>query len=104
MYRYFSDKMCRCVQYQIGLIENVVLKLLKGHTILNRKNQLRSIYIYISGRKIFTLDALNTEVKINVVFSEHKPTRDARIRFRMRAQIFLQLFWGLGIYFSEAGE
>lgn len=92
--------MCRCVQYQIGLIENVVLKLLKGHTILNRKNQL----LYISGRKIFTLDALNTEVKINAVFSEHKPTRDARIRFRMRAQIFLQLFWGLGIYFSEAGE
>lgn len=92
--------MCRCVHYQIGLIENIVLKLLKGHTILNRKNQL----LYISGRKIFTLDALNTEVKINAVFSEHKPTRDARIRFRMRAQIFLQLFWGLGIYFSEAGE
>lgn len=95
--------MCRCVHYQIGLIENVVLKLL-GHTILNRKNQLRYIYIYISGRKIFTLDTLNTEVKINAVFSEHNPTRAARIRFRMRAQIFLQLFWGLGIYFSEAGE
>lgn len=103
MYRYFSDKMCRCVHYQIGLIENIVLKLLKGHTILNQKINCY-IYIYLSGRKIFTLDALNTEVKINAVFTEHKPTRDARIRFRMRAQIFLQLFWGLGIYFSEAGE
>lgn len=98
MYRYFSDKMCRCVQYQIGLIEIV-----EGTYYFESKKSI-AIYIFISGRKIFTLDALNTEVKINAVFSEHKPTRDARIRFRMRAQIFLQLFWGLGIYFSEAGE
>lgn len=92
--------MCRCVQYQIGRF-----KIVEGTYYFESKKSIAiDIYIYISGRKIFTLNALNTEVKINAVFSEHKPTRDARIRFRMRAQIFLQLFWGLGIYFSEAGE
>lgn len=41
------------------------------------------IYIYILGRKIFILNVLNMEVKINVVFSEYKLIRDVRIRFRM---------------------
>lgn len=41
------------------------------------------IYIYFLGRKIFILDVLNMEVKINVIFSEYNLIRVVRIRFRM---------------------